>query len=59
MSYKRMTEAEACLEQEIKELLRQAEQTDAVEDARYGKKLRGDELPDELSRRESRLQKIR
>ncbi len=59
MSYRRMTETEARLEQEIKELLRQADETDAVEDARYGKKLRGDELPDELSRRESRLQKIR
>jgi transposase len=59
MSYKRMTETEARLEQEIKELLRQAEQTDAAEDAQYGKKRRGDELPDELSRRESRLQKIR
>jgi len=59
MSYKRMTEAEARLEQEIQELLRQAEETDAAEDAQYGKKRRGDELPEELSRRESRLQKIR
>lgn len=59
MSYKRMTETEARLEQEIKELLRQAEDADAAEDAQYGKKHRGDELPDELSRRESRLQKIR
>ena len=59
MSYKRMTETEARLEQEIKELLRQAEETDAAEDAQYGKKRRGDELPDDLSRRESRLQKIR
>jgi len=59
MSYKRMTEAEARLEQEIRELLRQADETDAAEDAQYGKKLRGDELPDELSRRESRLRKIR
>src|ERR1019366_2936787 len=59
MSYKRMTETEARLEQEIKELLRQAEETDAAEDAQYGKNRRGDELPDELSRRESRLQKIR
>jgi transposase len=59
MSYKRMTETEARLEQEIKELLRQAEQADAAEDAQYGKKHRGDELPDELSRRESRLEKIR
>ena len=59
MSYKRMTETEARLEQEIKALLRQAQETDAAEDARYGSKRRGDELPDELSRRESRLQKIR
>jgi hypothetical protein len=59
MSYKRMTETEARLEQEIKELLRQAEETDAAEDAQYGKKRRGDELPEELSRRASRLQKIR
>ena len=59
MSYKRMTETEARLEQEIKALLRQAEETDAAEDARYGRKRRGDELPEELSRRESRLQKIR
>jgi hypothetical protein len=59
MSYKRMTETEARLEQEIQELLRQAEETDAAEDAQYGKKRRGDELPEELSRRESRLQKIR
>ena len=59
MSYRRMTETEARLEQEIKQLLRQADETDAAEDAQYGKKRRGDELPDELSRRESRLQKIR
>ena len=59
MSYKRMTETELRLEQEIEELLRQADETDATEDAQYGKKRRGDELPDELSRRESRLQKIR
>lgn len=59
MSYKRMIEAEARLKQEIEALLHQAEETDAAEDAQYGKKRRGDELPDELSRRESRLQKIR
>jgi transposase len=59
MSYKRMTEAEARLKQEIEALLGQAEQTDAAEDAQYGKNRRGDELPEELSRRESRLQKIR
>jgi transposase len=59
MSYKRMNETEARLEQEIKELLRQAEQTDAEEDAQHGKDRRGDELPEELQRRESRLKKIR
>ena len=59
MSYKRMTETEARLDQEVKALLHQAEETDAAEDAQYGKKRRGDELPDELQRRESRLQKIR
>jgi len=59
MSYKRMTEAEARLKQEIEALLHQAEETDAAEDAQYGRNRRGDELPDALSRRESRLQKIR
>jgi transposase len=59
MSYKRMTETEARLEQEIQALLHQAGETDAAEDAQYGKNRRGDELPDDLSRRESRLQKIR
>ena len=59
MSYKRMTETEARLEQQIEELLRQAEKSDAAEDVQYGKKRRGDELLDELSRCENRLQKIR
>lgn len=58
MSYKRMYETEMRLKQEIEALLRQAEETDAAEDAQYGKNRRGDELPEELSRRESRLQKI-
>jgi transposase len=59
MSYQRMTETEARLEREIEQLLRRAEQTDAAEDAQFGKQRRGDELPEELSRRESRLRKIR
>jgi transposase len=58
MSYARMSETEQRLKREIDALLKQAEQTDAVEDALYGKDKRGDELPDELSRRESRLKKI-
>jgi transposase len=57
-SYARMGETEQRLKQEIEALLRQAEQTDAAEDAQYGKGKRGDELPEELARRESRLKKI-
>src|SRR3990167_2004964 len=59
MSYDRMGKAEAELEEEIKELLRRAEEADAGEDKKYGKGKRGDELPEELRRRESRLAKIR
>ena len=59
MSYGRMREKEAALQAEIAELLRRAEQADRDEDARYGPDRRGDELPAELARRESRLQKIR
>ena len=58
MSYARMGETEQRLKQEIEALLRQAEDVDAAEDAEYGKGKRGDELPDELARRESRLKKI-
>ena len=59
MSYERMKEAETKLEAQIDELMAAAEQADTEEDARYGKGKRGDELPEELKRRESRLQKIR
>jgi transposase len=59
MSYGRMAEAERKLEHEIAALLAEAQRVDAAEDARYGKGTRGDELPAELARRESRLAKIR
>ena len=59
MSYGRMGEAEKKLEEEVQRLLAEAERTDVEEDARFGKGKRGDELPDELARRESRLRKIR
>lgn len=59
MSYGRMGEAEQQLEQGVAALLAQAQQVDAAEDAQYGKGKRGDELPAELARRESRLQRIR
>ncbi len=66
MSHARMVKAEAALEAEIaalraqaKALLEQAEATDASEDERFGPQNRGDELPDELARRESRLARLR
>jgi len=59
MSYERMEEAEQRLREEVEELLRRAAATDEAEDAQYGKGKRGDELPAELARRESRLKKIR
>ena len=58
MSYGRMRSEEARLAAEIAELLQQAEAKDRAEDRQYGKDRRGDELPDELARREQRLQVI-
>lgn len=58
MSYGRMVEDEKKLLDEIQRLLADAESTDGDEDDRYGKGRRGDELPDELARRESRLKRI-
>jgi transposase len=59
MSYKRMKEEEVRLEAEVAALLKKAEVVDEEEDRRYGRGKRGDELPQELAFRESRLQKIR
>jgi transposase len=59
MSYGRMQEEEKRLRGEVKRLLEQAEQVDKDEDARYGRDRSGDELPAELERRETRLEKIR
>ena len=59
MSYERMTSEEERLQQEIDELLAQAKSADESEDAEHGSDRRGDELPDELARREQRLVKIR
>ena len=58
MSYDRMEEKEKQLKAEVEKLLAQAAETDAAEDAQYGKGKRGDELTGELARRESRLKKI-
>jgi len=59
MSYGRMSETEQRFEEEVRKLLAEAERIDAEEDAKHGKGRRGDELPAELRRRESRLAKIR
>jgi transposase len=58
MSYDRMTKEEERLEAEVDALLKQAEETDEREDGEHGRNRRGDELPAELSFRESRLKKI-
>jgi transposase len=57
MSYGYMKKDITRLEAEIEQLLKQAEQTDAEQDAALGSR-RGDELPAELKRREDRLVKI-
>jgi len=59
MSYERLGETEKRLEAEVQALLVEAARIDAEEDGKYGKGKRGDELPEELARRESRLGKIR
>jgi transposase len=59
MSYGRMQETERRLEAEVHALLDQAAQVDAAEDTAYGPGQRGDELPTELARRQTRLAKIR
>jgi transposase len=59
MSYGRMRDKQRQLREEVKDLLAQAEAADAAEDAQYGADRRGDELPAELQRRESRVKRIR
>ena len=58
MSYERMGQEEARLQAEIEALLTKAGAVDAEEDERWGEELRGDELPEELQRRETRLAAI-
>ena len=59
MSYGRMKETEKRLREEVRKLLKQAEAADQEEDSRYGRDRRGDELPEELQRRETRIARIR
>ena len=57
MSYGYMTKEVARLRAEIDELLKQAQDVDAVDEAVLGAR-RGDELPEELGRRQDRLATI-
>src|SRR3954469_22030259 len=66
MSYERMVEKEselaaeiAALREQVDALLADARSSDAAEDVEFGEHRRGDELPQELQRRETRLAKIR
>ena len=59
MSYDRMNKDIEKLEAEVAALMKAAEEADAAEDAAQGKGQRGDEIPEELRRREDRLAKIR
>jgi transposase len=59
MSYGRMKEEEKRLKAEVRRMLEEAAAVDEEEDRGYGKNRRGDELPAELARRETRLEKIR
>lgn len=46
------------LRAEVEKMLDEAEAVDAEEDAKYGKDRRGDELPEDLRNRESRLKRL-
>jgi hypothetical protein len=59
MSYGRMKQEQERLSREIDELMRQAEMVDKEEDEAFGESNNGYNLPEELQRREARLEKIR
>jgi len=58
MSYGRMRSEEKRLKREIRAITARAEEEDAAEDEEFGPDFVGDELPEELARRETRLAKI-
>jgi transposase len=59
MSYSRMKDEEKRLLAKAEELLFRADQIDALEDERYGVGQQAEDLPEELRRTDTRLQKIR
>lgn len=58
MSYSRMKQDTERLKAEIADLTSRAARVDAEEDAQYGADCQGEEIPEELKRREQRLGKI-
>jgi transposase len=58
MSHDRMGPRIEQLQDEVASILAEAEETDLAEDAEFGEDRRGDEVPAELARRESRLAKL-
>jgi transposase len=59
MSYDRIVPKIEELQAEVDALLAEAEGIDQAEDEAFGEDRRGDEIPAELARRESRLEKLR
>lgn len=59
MSYGYMKEEESALRKEVEGLFKKADEIDQEEDRKYGKGKRGDELPEELKNKQTRLLKIR
>ena len=59
MSYDRLGPKIDQLEDEVAAILAEAEQCDRAEDEAFGEDHRGDEVPDELARRVTRLAKMR
>jgi transposase len=59
LTYKELEKGEKELERKIIELLGEAQRIDEEEDKMYGKGKRGNELPEELRKRETKLARIR
>jgi hypothetical protein len=59
MSYSRLGPRIEHLEAEVAAILAEAEATDLAEDEEFGEDRRGDEVPPELARRETRIAKMR
>lgn len=58
MSYERLRKKEKELAAEVEAMLQEADAIDKAEDERFGVDRSGDELPEELQRREGRMKKL-